>query len=84
MAKTQKNKKTEYHLGRLKGTHAVARTEAFLLAAALTHDSAAQLAKLRTQLLEPAPGTSSKAGDGFEARRCMRMHPPRRVSANNS
>lgn len=28
----------------------------------------AQLAKLRTELLEPAPGTSSKAGEGFEAR----------------
>ena len=28
----------------------------------------AQMAKLRTQLLEPAPGTSAKTGDGFEAR----------------
>ena len=28
----------------------------------------AQLAKLRTELLEPAPGTTSKAGDGFEVR----------------
>jgi ribosome-interacting GTPase 1 len=44
MARTQKNKATSYHLGRLK----------------------AQLAKLRTQLLEPAPGTVAKTGDGFE------------------
>jgi len=29
----------------------------------------AQLAKLRTQLLEPAPGTVSKAGDGFEVQK---------------
>jgi GTPase involved in cell partitioning and DNA repair len=47
MARTQKNKATEYHLGRLK----------------------AQLAKLRTQLQEPAPGTSTKAGEGFEVSR---------------
>ena len=43
MARTQKNKATEYHLGQLK----------------------AKLAKLRTQLLEPA-GKSSGGGDGFE------------------
>jgi len=47
MARTQKNKATSYHLGRLK----------------------AQLAKLRTELQAPAPGSSSKAGDGFEVQK---------------
>ena len=49
MARTQKNKATSYHLGRLK----------------------AQLAKLRTALQEPVPGSAaaSKAGDGFEVSR---------------
>ncbi|KAK3247406.1 GTP-binding protein [Cymbomonas tetramitiformis] len=46
MARTQKNKATEYHLGQLK----------------------AKLAKLRTQLLEPAKGASSE-GDGFEVQK---------------
>ena len=44
MAKTQKNKATNYHLGLLKG----------------------KLARLRAQLLEPAPGTSSSTGAGFD------------------
>ncbi|CUM62784.1 uncharacterized protein PRCAT00000342001 [Priceomyces carsonii] len=44
MARTQKNKATEYHLGLLKG----------------------KLAKLRRELLEPAPGASSGGGQGFE------------------
>ncbi|EEA04798.1 developmentally regulated GTP-binding protein 2, putative [Cryptosporidium muris RN66] len=43
MARTQKNKKTEYHLGRLK----------------------AQLAKLRTELIE-AGNSSSHKGEGFD------------------
>ena len=43
MARTQKNKATEYHLGRLK----------------------AQLAKLRTQLLEAATGSDKGVGEGF-------------------
>eukprot|EP00922_Rhytidocystis_sp_ex-Travisia-forbesii_P026880 GHVS01039420.1.p1 GENE.GHVS01039420.1~~GHVS01039420.1.p1 ORF type:complete len:375 (+),score=57.94 GHVS01039420.1:177-1301(+) len=43
MARTQKNKATEYHLGRLK----------------------AQLAKLRSQLLEPSK-TGGKTGEGFD------------------
>eukprot|EP00899_Mesostigma_viride_P025408 jgi/Mesvir1/6051/Mv00786-RA.1 len=46
MARTQKNKATEYHLGLLK----------------------ARLAKLRTQLLEPAKGSSGE-GTGFEVGR---------------
>lgn len=44
MARTQKNKATEYHLGQLK----------------------AKLAKLRTQLLEPAGGGGASAGVGFD------------------
>eukprot|EP00922_Rhytidocystis_sp_ex-Travisia-forbesii_P054028 GHVS01080160.1.p1 GENE.GHVS01080160.1~~GHVS01080160.1.p1 ORF type:complete len:373 (-),score=52.05 GHVS01080160.1:221-1339(-) len=43
MARTQKNKATEYHLGRLK----------------------AQLAKLRSQLLEPSK-SAGKTGEGFD------------------
>jgi len=46
MARTQKNKATEYHLGTLK----------------------AKLAKLRSQLLEPA-GKSGKGGDGFAVKK---------------
>eukprot|EP01016_Furgasonia_blochmanni_P046802 TRINITY_DN679_c0_g2_i1.p1 TRINITY_DN679_c0_g2~~TRINITY_DN679_c0_g2_i1.p1 ORF type:complete len:372 (+),score=121.24 TRINITY_DN679_c0_g2_i1:166-1281(+) len=46
ISRTQKNKKTEYHLGRLK----------------------AQLARLRTQLLEPA-GKGKKEGDGFDVQK---------------
>ncbi|EDO47586.1 predicted protein [Nematostella vectensis] len=44
IARTQKNKATEYHLGLLK----------------------AKLAKYRAQLLEPAKGSSSAKGDGFD------------------
>ncbi|KAJ9665049.1 Ribosome-interacting GTPase 2 [Coniosporium apollinis] len=44
MARTQKNKATEYHLGLLKG----------------------KLARLRAQLLEPAPGAGSGGGAGFD------------------
>ncbi|KAF2657409.1 GTP-binding protein [Lophiostoma macrostomum CBS 122681] len=44
MARTQKNKATEYHLGLLKG----------------------KLARLRAQLLEPAPGAGSGGGSGFD------------------
>lgn len=46
MARTQKNKATEYHLGQLK----------------------AKLAKLRTQLQEPAKG-SAGGGEGFEVQK---------------
>ncbi len=46
MARTQKNKATEYHLGLLKG----------------------KLAKLRSRLLEPAPGAGGK-GEGFDVQR---------------
>ena len=35
----------------------------------------AQLAKLRTELLEPAPGTSSKTGEGFEVCTHARVAP---------
>lgn len=44
LARTQKNKATEYHIGLLKG----------------------KLARYRQQLLEPGPGGSSSAGQGFE------------------
>lgn len=44
LARTQKNKATEYHIGLLKG----------------------KLARYRQQLLEPAPGSSSSPGQGFE------------------
>ncbi|KAK7190241.1 Ribosome-interacting GTPase 2 [Paraphaeosphaeria sporulosa] len=44
MARTQKNKATEYHLGLLKG----------------------KLARLRAQLLEPAPGAGGGGGQGFD------------------
>ncbi|KAH0083231.1 hypothetical protein KCU60_g15717, partial [Aureobasidium melanogenum] len=44
MARTQKNKATEYHLGLLKG----------------------KLARLRAQLLEPAPGAGGPGGEGFD------------------
>ncbi|GMH37743.1 hypothetical protein BSKO_05616 [Bryopsis sp. KO-2023] len=47
MARTQKNKATEYHLGQLK----------------------AKLAKLRTELQEPAKGAGAGAGDGFEVQK---------------
>ena len=47
MARTQKNKATEYHFGVMK----------------------ARLAKLRSELLEPASGSSSSKGDGFEVAR---------------
>mmetsp|Transcript_18865 Transcript_18865/g.38381 ORF Transcript_18865/g.38381 Transcript_18865/m.38381 type:complete len:432 (-) Transcript_18865:18-1313(-) len=47
MARTQKNKATEGHLGELK----------------------AKLAKLRTQLLEPAPGSQTGPGAGFDVQK---------------
>ncbi|ODV94958.1 hypothetical protein PACTADRAFT_50798, partial [Pachysolen tannophilus NRRL Y-2460] len=47
MAKTQKNKNTEYHLGQLK----------------------AKLAKLRRELLAPAPGGGGGPGIGFDVAR---------------
>ncbi|ODQ63696.1 P-loop containing nucleoside triphosphate hydrolase protein [Nadsonia fulvescens var. elongata DSM 6958] len=47
LARTQKNKATEYHIGLLKG----------------------KLARYRQQLLEPAPGSSSSPGQGFEVQK---------------
>lgn len=47
LARTQKNKATEYHIGLLKG----------------------KLARYRQQLLEPAPGSSSQPGQGFEVQK---------------
>ncbi|KAF2463762.1 GTP-binding protein 1 [Lindgomyces ingoldianus] len=51
MRKTQKNKATEYHLGLLKGAPLILYSKR---------------ARLRAQLLEPAPGASSGGGTGFD------------------
>ena len=70
MAKTQKNKvrgrsklRQAHSAQTLTHTHTTTQATSYHLGRLK-----AQLAKLRTELLEPAPGTTSKAGDGFEVR----------------